>query len=411
MSETCPSVESLRQMLAGDSTEPDALAVERHVGECAGCQANSSGSLPRTSLLAADRADSWKSGRLTSSGSANHRRVSSGSVSRTRPRSVPGRLAMTAFRRRVRPPELPGYEILGELGRGGMGVVYKARRLSLNRLVALKMILGGAHAGTQAEARFRAEAEVVARLQHPNIVLIYHVAEHEGRPFLEMEYVEGGNLADRLRGEPMAPREAAALVESLARAVAVAHQAGIIHRDLKPANILLAGDGTPKVADFGLAKLLDSESGLTQSDAIMGSPSYMAPEQAEGKARELGPAVDLHALGVDPLRDAHRPAPVPGRDRRRDPRPGPLGRAPTPIPPGPAPAPRPRDHHPEVPGEGTDAALRFGPGAGRGPAPLPRRARPSWLAGPRRRTGREVGAAATRDCRASRCWRSGRYCC
>ena len=193
---------------------------------------------------------------------------------------------------------IPGYEILGELGRGGMGVVYQARQVRLNRAVALKMILAGQHAGAEAAARFLAEAEAVAKLQHPNIVQIFHIDEHAGFPYFEMEFVGGGSLADRLDGTPRPPREAARLVETLAGAMAEAHRQGVVHRDLKPGNILLTPEGVPKVADFGLAKLLNVESGLTRTDSILGSPSYMAPEQAEGKSHDIGPAADIYALGA-----------------------------------------------------------------------------------------------------------------
>jgi serine/threonine-protein kinase len=179
-----------------------------------------------------------------------------------------------------------------------MGVVYKARNLRLNRGVALKMILAGEHAGHEAVVRFLVEAEAVAKVQHPNIVQIFHVAEHDGHPYFEMEYVGGGSLADRLDGTPRPPREAAVLVQTLARAMAEAHRQGIVHRDLKPGNILLTSDGQPKVADFGLAKLLNIQSGLTRTDSVLGSPSYMAPEQAAGKTKEIGPAADVYALGV-----------------------------------------------------------------------------------------------------------------
>jgi WD40 repeat protein/tRNA A-37 threonylcarbamoyl transferase component Bud32 len=195
-------------------------------------------------------------------------------------------------------PVIPGYAIEGELGRGGMGVVYKARSLKLNRSVALKMILAGEHAGHEAAVRFLAEAEAVAKVQHPNIVQIFHLDQHGDHPFFEMEYVGGGGLADRLDGTPRRPRDAARLVETLARAMAEAHRKGIVHRDLKPANILLTAEGTPKITDFGLAKHLNVESGLTRTDSVLGSPSYMAPEQAGGKTRDVGPAADVYALGV-----------------------------------------------------------------------------------------------------------------
>ncbi len=176
-------------------------------------------------------------------------------------------------------PSVPGYTIVGELGRGGMGVVYKAEQTKLKRLVALKMILGGAVAGAQQLERFRAEAEAVARLQHPNIVQVYEVGEHGGLPFFSLEYCAGGSLAQRLDGTPLPARGAAGLVETLARAIHAAHERHIVHRDLKPANVLLTGDGTPKITDFGLAKKMDATEVLTQSGAIMGTPSYMPPEQ------------------------------------------------------------------------------------------------------------------------------------
>lgn len=204
---------------------------------------------------------------------------------------------------------LPGYEILGELGRGGMGVVYKARQVGLNRVVALKMILVGAHAGAAELARFRTEAEAVARLKHPNIVQIHDIGERAGLPYFSLEYCEGGSLAKKLAGTPLPPLEAAKLVETLGRAVDAAHQKNIIHRDLKPHNVLLAEHDTPKITDFGLAKKLEKtleasvgreagEEAITRSGAVMGTPSYMAPEQASGKTNEIGPAADVYALGA-----------------------------------------------------------------------------------------------------------------
>ena len=192
---------------------------------------------------------------------------------------------------------MPGYEILRELGRGGMGVVYQARHTKLHRVVALKMILAGSHAGAADLARFQTEAEAIARLRHANIVQVYEVSEHEGKPFFSLEFCGGGSLEKKLNGTPLPAREAAALVETLARAMQAAHEQHVIHRDLKPANVLLAEDGTPKITDFGLAKKLD-EAGQTASGAIMGTPSYMAPEQAGGKSGEIGPAADVYALGA-----------------------------------------------------------------------------------------------------------------
>jgi serine/threonine-protein kinase len=238
-------------------------------------------------------------------------------------------------------PAVPGYEILAELGRGGMGVVYKARQTGLDRLVALKMVLGGARAGSADLARFRAEAQAIAQLRHPHIVQVYEVGEFEGQPFFSLEFMEGGSLADQLQGTPQPARSAAELVEALARAMHVAHERGIIHRDLKPANVLVsAGVGagaattlpadrtspaanaaTPtgkpkpitrgpltthhsplanqyKITDFGLAKRLDQADALTQTGAVLGTPSYMAPEQAWGKNQQIGPAADVYALGA-----------------------------------------------------------------------------------------------------------------
>jgi eukaryotic-like serine/threonine-protein kinase len=207
-------------------------------------------------------------------------------------------------------PEVPGYEVLGALGYGGMGVVYQARQRGLDRLVALKMLRAGLE-GPRALARFRAEAEAIARIQHPNIVQIYEVGDYEGQPFLALEFVPGGSLATKLRGEPQPPRAAAELVELLAWAVAAVHERGVVHRDLKPANVLLApppatpGDyaaaleryGQPKVTDFGLAKRLDIDRGHTQTGAVLGTPGYMTPEQAAGR-KTVGPTTDVWALGA-----------------------------------------------------------------------------------------------------------------
>jgi serine/threonine protein kinase/tetratricopeptide (TPR) repeat protein len=197
------------------------------------------------------------------------------------------------------PTKVAGYYIIGELGRGGMGVVYKARQVGLNRLCALKMILGSGHASLDTLARFRIEAEAIAQLQHPNIVQVYEIGEQDDCPFFSLEFVEGDSLAHKIDGTPQPVREAAQLMQSLCAGMQAAHQRGIIHRDLKPANILLTKDGVPKITDFGLAKRFeDQDQGQTRTGAIMGTPSYMAPEQAKGRNKELGPAADIYSLGA-----------------------------------------------------------------------------------------------------------------
>jgi serine/threonine-protein kinase len=196
------------------------------------------------------------------------------------------------------PATVAGYEILCELGRGGMGVVYKARQVALNRLVALKMVLAGAHASPEVLARFRSEAEAVARLQHPNIVQIYEVNEQDGLPYFSMEFVDGISLAEQANDMPQPARWAAEMVEKLARAMHAAHQRGIVHRDLKPGNVLLTADGQPRITDFGLAKQLDTGVHQTRTGDVMGTPCYMAPEQAEGRPKDIGPHTDVYALGA-----------------------------------------------------------------------------------------------------------------
>jgi hypothetical protein len=218
---------------------------------------------------------------------------------------------------------VPGYEILGELGRGAMGVVYRARHLRLNRVVALKMVRRGELAGSEELLRFLAEAETVARLQHPHIVQLFECGRHNGLPFFTLECIDGGSLASWLKEAPLSPREAARLVEGLARGCHCAHQHGIVHRDLKPGNVLLANTATavegratpeggmasadtcppldravPKLTDFGLAKRVEAGPGLTQTGVILGTPSYMAPEQARGESKKVGPAADVYALGA-----------------------------------------------------------------------------------------------------------------
>ena len=194
--------------------------------------------------------------------------------------------------------EVAGYRIMGELGRGGMGLVYKALDPKLNRVVALKMVLAGDHAGPEDHERFQREARAIAQLQHPHIVQIFEVGEENGLPFFVLEFIRGGSLDRQVDGKPRNPRQAADLVETLALAMQSAHEQGIIHRDLKPANVLMAPGRTPKITDFGLAKQLEDSQGQTATGAVIGTPSYMAPEQASGDSQEIGPAADIYALGA-----------------------------------------------------------------------------------------------------------------
>jgi serine/threonine protein kinase len=321
----CPARDELQRLLDEQLAASDRDCVEAHVEECAGCQntlselSEASASIvprqasPPAPLAAALSADVLR--RLKQRTRTPLLGVAGGT------RTVPPEDSPPSDSARVL-PTLPGYEVLEELGRGGMGAVYKARHLALHRLVALKVVLTGAHASPEERARFRREAEAVARLQHPNIVQIHDVGEHDGLPYLALEYVAGDNLAQRLQGTPWPARQAAELIETLSRAVQHAHDHGVIHRDLKPGNILLSGvrsqgsevrdqggvpadscpltpDPCPKITDFGLAKLLVGERfDPTQSGAILGTPSYMAPEQAAGTGRAVGPAADIYALGA-----------------------------------------------------------------------------------------------------------------
>ena len=203
--------------------------------------------------------------------------------------------------RAIKLPTIPGFEIERAIGFGGMGVVYRARHLALSRTVAIKMLIAGGYASAQELGRFKREAESVAALCHPNIVQVFDAGECDGHPYFVMEYLDGGTLADQMSGRPRSPRDAAQIVATLARAVHAAHASGIMHRDLKPANILIAVDGTLKIADFGLARRSDGkdrDSALTLDGARLGTPSYMSPEQASGIATDFCPLIDIYALGA-----------------------------------------------------------------------------------------------------------------
>jgi serine/threonine-protein kinase len=193
---------------------------------------------------------------------------------------------------------IPGYEILGELGRGGMGVVYRARQTSLNRTVAIKTILAGHLATSDDVRRFYAEAESAAVLDHPGIVPVFEVGSHAGQHFFAMAFVDGQSLHASIKDGPLPPRAAAQLVRAIAEAVAYAHTAGIIHRDLKPQNIMLDSNGHPRITDFGLAKKIGGGGELTGTGQLLGTPSYMSPEQASGRTRDVGPAADVYSLGA-----------------------------------------------------------------------------------------------------------------
>jgi WD40 repeat protein len=266
----CPSSERIDQFLASRLCASEAEAIKAHLETCLACQG-----------LMKQRAENVTV-----------------NLPVPIPLHSPATLGVDANAPAANPVAIAGYEVLGELGRGGMGVVYHARQIALNRLVALKMILAGSHAGADDLARFRNEAEAVARLQHPHIVQIHEIGEQLGLPYFSLEYCSGGSLAARLDGTPLPAAQAAQLVETLARAIHAAHQKGIVHRDLKPANILFSAEGAPKITDFGLAKKLDDAAGPTASGAIMGTPSYMAPEQASGHSKQIGPAADVYALGA-----------------------------------------------------------------------------------------------------------------
>jgi WD40 repeat protein len=300
----CPPEPTLTRFLAGRLPPAEEEPVARHLEHCPRCQSRldtlSAAPLPAPAPApAADPAD---------------QRSVETFLRQVKALGPPDPAAPPRPAAAIPPPEVPNYDILAELGRGGMGVVYKAVHRPLNRVVALKMILAGDSSADTNPARFRAEAEAVARVQHPNIVQVFEVGEAGGRPFMAMEHVPGGSLQQRLADRPHQPRPAAGLIRALARAVDAAHAQKLIHRDLKPANVLLAPAanpsdeaereyGIPKVTDFGLAKRLDADHPSLRSAAVTGTPSHMAPEQvpegvATGPYPPLGPWTDVWALGI-----------------------------------------------------------------------------------------------------------------
>jgi serine/threonine protein kinase/WD40 repeat protein len=298
----CPSSEQLRQLLADDLSAVERQRIESHVEGCAACQEmleELNGEPTFRGALPEGYPEDWSRHEPDSALLRQLREVqASPAAGRGGEQTVhaPGGGAVSSCAENW--PRIPGYEVLGVLGRGGMAVVYHARHRALNRPVALKMIQTSAPTDAVALARFRTEAEAIARLQHPHVVQIYEVGEHDGLPYLALEFVAGGSLANKIEGTPLPARQAAQLVAVSAGAIHAAHQRGLIHRDLKPANVLLTAEGTPKVSDFGLAKLTDGGSGPTATGEVLGTPSYMAPEQAEGKGWAVGPATDVYALGA-----------------------------------------------------------------------------------------------------------------
>jgi tetratricopeptide (TPR) repeat protein len=306
----CPGPEQLRELLSDRLTAVEQQGLISHVDSCPNCLATlaqlAAGSA-RSLLDLLRKSNAALPDRLRSLREKPPPTPEDETPVTRAPASGDGRpagvLLVTA---EVEGAQVPGYDIIAELGRGGMGVVYKARQVGLNRVCALKMILHARHAGVETLQRFRAEAQAIARLGHPNIVEVYDFGTHEGLPFFSLEFCEGGSLDRKLAGTPVKPTEAAALLRTLAVAMQAAHQASVIHRDLKPANVLLSADGTPKITDFGLAKKLDEDPSAgvaqegvvqTHTGAILGTPAYMAPEQARA-SKDIGPSADIWALGA-----------------------------------------------------------------------------------------------------------------
>jgi len=319
---SCPLRSDLERLLLGDMPEMEMEVLESHVSDCPRCLevfrdlktedglVQDMRARGRTQGIAREEVDKSLFARLCRLGQKG---VTPASADLHTPDQDTGPYLENPreLSRLLAPPVEPdelgrigSYGILRILGSGGMGIVFAARQDRPRRLVALKMILSDPRAGRPQLERFRDESEMLARLRHPNIVQVYEVGEHEGRPYFTMEHAPGGSLSKKLAGATLLPREAAELLQTLARAVHSAHEQGIVHRDLKPSNVLLAADGRPVIGDFGLAKQLQDEPGLpvagerTETGAILGTPSYMAPEQAAGQGKAISPTADVYALGA-----------------------------------------------------------------------------------------------------------------
>ena len=368
----CPSPESMRAFHSGRLPPPEMEALADHLGVCTACAAAFEAmaddpvvSKLRQYLPQPTPALDPECERLAAAARLIPLEPTGAETSlRDTPSYEPRTLAAPPPRR------FADYDLLQQLGAGGMGVVWKARHLRLNRLVALKMVRFASAADGPERQRFRREGEAVARVKHPNIVEIYDADEVDGQPYIAMELLEGGTLARRVRDRPLTPREAAGLVRTLALAVQAAHDRGVVHRDLKPTNVLFAADDTPKVADFGLAKLLDAETGQTRTGDVLGTPAYMAPEQARGDAGRIGPRTDVYGLGAMLYELLHGKPPFRGADRKAVLKQVLHGRPESAKGKQQGPRQGLATICREVPGEGAARPLPVGGGAGGGPGPL-----------------------------------------
>jgi serine/threonine protein kinase len=290
--QNCPGTDELSRWLTDALPASRIGLIEAHVACCAVCQSAVEELLPPP---AAKRALGQDPNGDPAEAEFLHRLARRAPFDRA---SLPPTISPQNSPAEAPLPTIEGYAILEEIGRGGMGVVYKAWQRDLKRPVAIKMVRLGAGTTPENLIRFRQEAELAARLHHPNIVQVYEIGHLDRRAFLVMEYVEGGTLASRCASQPQPAGEAARLVEVLAQTIDYAHRQGVLHRDLKPSNILLTAEGAPRIADFGLATFIGLENGLTATGAMLGTPGYMAPEQAKKREGQISPATDVYGLGA-----------------------------------------------------------------------------------------------------------------